>query len=375
MTLSLNRLRVALAALCLALLSCAPGLAWPAPPSALTANRPQAAAPTAAQLEALAGEYTDPNEPDTPISFYTSGGKLIVETERNIPAELKPISAVEFSLSDPNNTYRFTFTLDKAGRGASVVYFTEPEIVYQRTGPPVHHLFHDYRRTEVMIPMRDGVKLHAVILKPADIAAPLPFLIQRTPYGVDGTNRASFSYSRPELARGGYILRRRGYSRPLQKRGQVHHEPAAGRSSQPQGDRREHRRLRHRRLAAQKRPRQQRPRRFHRHQLSGLSGHDGRHRPPPGGQGHLPAGADDRRVDGRRLLPQRRLPPELRLRLCPWPGVQQGRSRGQLRQGQEKQASRRLRLLFGKRKLRRGCERIRSQDAAHLEALSQAPGL
>ncbi len=56
-----------------------------------------------------------------------------------------------------------------------------------------------------MIPMRDGVKLHAVILKPADIAAPLPFLIQRTPYGVDGTNLATFSYSRPELARDGYI--------------------------------------------------------------------------------------------------------------------------------------------------------------------------
>ena len=71
--------------------------------------------------------------------------------------------------------------------------------------PPVHHLFHDYQRTEAMIPMRDGVKLHAVILKPADIAAPLPFLIQRTPYGVDGTNRASFFWSRPELARDGYI--------------------------------------------------------------------------------------------------------------------------------------------------------------------------
>jgi putative CocE/NonD family hydrolase len=53
--------------------------------------------------------------------------------------------------------------------------------------------------------MRDGVKLHAVILKPADIAAPLPFLIQRTPYGADGVNRASFFSSRPELARDGYI--------------------------------------------------------------------------------------------------------------------------------------------------------------------------
>ena len=63
----------------------------------------------------------------------------------------------------------------------------------------------DYVKRESMIPMRDGVKLHAVILKPADISVPLPFLIQRTPYGVDGTSLASFSYSRPELARDGYI--------------------------------------------------------------------------------------------------------------------------------------------------------------------------
>ena len=56
-----------------------------------------------------------------------------------------------------------------------------------------------------MFPVRDGVKLHLVILKPADIATPLPFLVQRTPYGCDGTNRGSFSSGRPELAREGYI--------------------------------------------------------------------------------------------------------------------------------------------------------------------------
>ena len=42
-----------------------------------------------------------------------------------------------------------------------------------------------------MIPMRDGVKLHAVISSRRH-PTPLPFLMQRTPYGVDGTNRASF---------------------------------------------------------------------------------------------------------------------------------------------------------------------------------------
>ena len=67
---------------------------------------------------------------------------------------------------------------------------TQQDAIYTRTGAAVHHVFHDYHRTEVMIPMRDGVKLHAVILKPADIPAPLPFLLERTPYGVDGTSRA-----------------------------------------------------------------------------------------------------------------------------------------------------------------------------------------
>ena len=82
---------------------------------------------------------------------------------------------------------------------------TNPDAVYHRTGEPVHHVFHDYQRAEVMIPMRDGVKLHAIILKPADISTPLPFLMQRTPYGVDATTRATFFAYRPELARSGYI--------------------------------------------------------------------------------------------------------------------------------------------------------------------------
>ncbi len=36
---------------------------------------------------------------------------------------------------------------------------------------------------EAMIPMRDGVKLHTVILRPRDQTGPLPILFSRTPYG------------------------------------------------------------------------------------------------------------------------------------------------------------------------------------------------
>ncbi|MGA3162276.1 MAG: CocE/NonD family hydrolase [Terracidiphilus sp.] len=181
----------------IALLPVVPGFAQTAPQEAKTVLV------SLAQLEALAGEYTDPHEPDTPVSFYVQDGKLIAESERNVPTELMPISATEFSW--PHAKFTLQFILDTANRGATLIFSNTPGETYRRTGTPVHHLFHDYQRTEAMIPMRDGVKLHTVILKPADITSPLPFLIQRTPYGADGNNRASFFNVRPELARDGYI--------------------------------------------------------------------------------------------------------------------------------------------------------------------------
>src|SRR6266404_3544171 len=49
----------------------------------------------------------------------------------------------------------------------------------------------DYVRREVMIPMRDGVKLHTVILVPKG-AKGLPMLMTRTPYNASGrTSRPS----------------------------------------------------------------------------------------------------------------------------------------------------------------------------------------
>jgi uncharacterized protein len=162
-----------------------------------------AAEPTPAQLQALAGEYTDPIEPDTPLSFYVENGALVEESNRQVPTELTAMSPTDFL--QPMSRAGFRFTLDAQGRAVEVIVSSVPSHIYARTGNAAHHLFHEYRRTEAMIPMRDGVKLHAVILKPADIAQPLPILMERTPYGVDGTTRASFFAQRPELARAGYI--------------------------------------------------------------------------------------------------------------------------------------------------------------------------
>jgi hypothetical protein len=155
-------------------------------------------------LDAFAGEYTVSGEPGNAFSFYVSNGTLIFESDRWVPTELRQVSATVFGFGQDDD--RIAFSIDASGRPASVVLSFEPGSIYLRSGPPVHHLFHDYVLSEATIPMRDGVRLHATILKPADIATPLPILLARTPYGVDGQNRQSIFVQRPELARDGYIF-------------------------------------------------------------------------------------------------------------------------------------------------------------------------
>ncbi len=66
-----------------------------------------------------------------------------------------------------------------------------------------------YVRSEAMIPVRDGVKLHVVVLRPegSEKNGPaLPLLMERTPYGVDGDKAETPEKTKPELARSGYIF-------------------------------------------------------------------------------------------------------------------------------------------------------------------------
>jgi putative CocE/NonD family hydrolase len=60
-----------------------------------------------------------------------------------------------------------------------------------------------YEKTEVMIPMRDGVRLHTMILVPKVIAEDLPIIMVRTPYGIAGGER---SLNGNLLAQEGYIF-------------------------------------------------------------------------------------------------------------------------------------------------------------------------
>jgi len=63
-----------------------------------------------------------------------------------------------------------------------------------------------FKLQEVMIPVRDGVRLQTAILTPVDQQGSLPILFRRTPYGVPEKSPEQMPPSMKELAQDGYIL-------------------------------------------------------------------------------------------------------------------------------------------------------------------------
>lgn len=78
-----------------------------------------------------------------------------------------------------------------------------PPTAAQAAKPDPHPLY-SYR--EVMVPMRDGVRLQTVIMAPLDARGPLPILLRRTPYGVPDKAYSETPDSLTALAADGYIL-------------------------------------------------------------------------------------------------------------------------------------------------------------------------
>jgi hypothetical protein len=65
-----------------------------------------------------------------------------------------------------------------------------------------------YDVRDYMIPMRDGVRLHTVVVSPKKVTEPLPLLLERTPYGTGDASGSLWRLNFPllELASEGYIF-------------------------------------------------------------------------------------------------------------------------------------------------------------------------
>ncbi|MGH7626806.1 MAG: CocE/NonD family hydrolase, partial [Gemmatimonadaceae bacterium] len=78
-------------------------------------------------------------------------------------------------------------------------------IIASRSGAQTPAATPAFDKTEVMIPMRDGVRLHTLIYAPHGMTGDLPILMSRTPYGIDGIGGALGSPSLAHLVHDGYI--------------------------------------------------------------------------------------------------------------------------------------------------------------------------
>jgi uncharacterized protein len=169
-------------------------------------SQPQEFPVSAEQLAAFAGQYQFDDDPDLIWSVSVEGSRLFVESPRGPRFAFVPQS--EDTFSPVNAPFAVKFVRSPKGDIAGVNRVAEDGARYARkiSGQPL--VFHKpvYRREDVMIPMRDGVELHAAVLRPKDSTGPLPFLMVRTPYGVDGNTPASIPAQQPELAASGYIF-------------------------------------------------------------------------------------------------------------------------------------------------------------------------
>ncbi len=128
-----------------------------------------------------------------------------METTRYPAMPLEEVSPGDFL--SPDHGLRFHFlTTGGVTTGVERIAGQEKVVFERRSDQPVIYSFHTYVREEAMIPMRDGVKLHAVIIRPQGWGKPLPMLMERTPYGVDGYSAGNIYSFHPELARSGYIF-------------------------------------------------------------------------------------------------------------------------------------------------------------------------
>jgi putative CocE/NonD family hydrolase len=168
--------------------------------------QPQPFQISADKLAAFVGQYQYDDDPDIVRSLSLDGSHLFTESRRAPRIELIPQSADTFAPPNLPVTFKFIRSAD-----GNIVGFdrTSPDgtgHAHKISDQPLEFHKVEYSRQIAVIPVRDGIKLHAIILRPKDYTTPLPILMERTPYGVDGNTPDSINSQQPELAASRYIF-------------------------------------------------------------------------------------------------------------------------------------------------------------------------
>ena len=181
---------------------------------ALTATSFRAQSPTASPTEikialptfdAYVGQYQAPDDPDLIFSIFREEGHFYVRPTAGQKIEIFPETESRFFVKDFPAAADFvrgtggkiaSLTWHQGGKDTSLKRIADVPLVEPHT---------DFTRSEAMIPMRDGVKLHTVVFTPK-IDQPLPIILERTPYGVKDNSSDSINGDEQDLVADGYIF-------------------------------------------------------------------------------------------------------------------------------------------------------------------------
>ncbi len=157
------------------------------------------------------GVYRGVTEPDVREAVSVADGRLMLEAERSPRVALKPEAPDRFTVPESGAQVVFSRGADGAVAGVGLSSGSDASRQFARVSreAAVLNHFRPYTRMEAMIPARDGMKLHVVVLRPEGSETGgevLPMLMERTPYGVDGYTSNVVNASKPELAASGYIF-------------------------------------------------------------------------------------------------------------------------------------------------------------------------
>ena len=141
------------------------------------------------------------------FSFFREGDKFYGRISNQEKFEILPFAETKFFKKDPP-IGEAEFVRDSGGRVTEMIWRQgggeyRTKKISATPQPDTRVIF---KRTEAVIPMRDGVKLFTVILTPENQSENLPIYMERTPYGVAGWSSGRLNGAKPELVKDGYIF-------------------------------------------------------------------------------------------------------------------------------------------------------------------------
>jgi hypothetical protein len=162
-----------------------------------------------ASFDPFVGQYEDAvNLGGLVFSFFREGDKFFLRVTNQDKIEILPLAANKFFTSAPGAPQAEAEFTSEGERVTGMIWRQGGQtFTTKRTAnTPQADTRVVYKRTDAMIPMRDGVKLFTVIMTPETQSENLPIYMERTPYGVAGWSSARVNGAKAELVKDGYIF-------------------------------------------------------------------------------------------------------------------------------------------------------------------------